>query len=95
LMGSAIAYDLLQSNSVTKVAVVDSSLERLKALEFKASKRTDPNIGTTGEKLSDKLELIELDIVKKKEDLQKLLPKFDVGVGALPHELGGGCLFRA
>ena len=70
-------------------------LPLLKGLEFKASKHADPNSGPVTEKVSDKLELVELDIVKKKEELQKLLPNFDVGVGALPHGLAEEAVFAA
>src|SRR5579875_1210905 len=96
LMGSSIAYDLLQSSTASKVTVVDASLERLKALQFRASKRsgTDPTTGSTV-KLTEKLEIVELDIVKKKEDLQKLLPKYDIAVGALPHDIAAEAIMTA
>ena len=96
LMGSSIAFDLLESNSVSKVTAVDSSAERLKALELKASKRSGTD-STTGSsmKLDEKLDTIELDILKKKDELLKLLPKFDAGVGALPHEIAGEAVSSA
>ncbi|MHB8567993.1 MAG: saccharopine dehydrogenase family protein [Nitrososphaerales archaeon] len=96
LMGASIAYDLLESNSVSRVTVVDSSSDRLKALEFKASKRSGINSRTgSSVKLAEKLETYELDILKNKEDLVKLLPKFDVGVGALPHGIAEEAVFAA
>ena len=96
LMGSSIAYDLLQSNTVSKVTVIDSSIEKLKALEFKTSRHpsNESSIGARA-KVADKLELIELDVVKKKEDLQKILPRFDIGVGALPHGIAEEAVFSA
>jgi len=86
LMGSSIAIDLLESSSISKVAVVDSSSERLRALEMRASKLSGLD-HTTGRnlKLAEKLQTIELDIMKKREELQSLLSKFELGVGALPH----------
>ena len=42
LMGSSIAIDLLESSEVSKVTVVDSSSERLRALEMRASKLSGP-----------------------------------------------------
>jgi len=88
LMGSSIAMDLLESSAVSKVTVVDSSGERLRAMQAKASKLSGLD-QTTGSnlKLAEKLQIVEMDIVKKKEDLQGLLSKFDIGIGALPHEI--------
>ena len=76
LMGSSIAYDLLQCNTISKVTVIDSSMDRLKGLEFKASRRpgNEPSVGVSA-KATDKLELMELDIVKKKEGSPKDPPK--------------------
>ena len=86
LMGSSIALDLLESNSTSKITVVDNSSDRLKALEFKASKRSGVDSRTGSSiKLTDKLEILDLDIIKEKEQLLKLLSKYDIGVGALPH----------
>ncbi|MHB1908687.1 MAG: saccharopine dehydrogenase family protein [Nitrososphaerales archaeon] len=81
LMGSSIALDLLGSNSVQKVTVVDTSQERLKALDQRASRVASS--GFSG--LKNKLETQELDITKNEDDVKKFLSGFDLGVGALPH----------
>ncbi len=88
LMGFSIAMDLLESSAVSKVAVVDSSGERLRGLQVRASRLSGLD-QTTGRnlKLADKLQIVEMDIVKKKEELQTLLSKYEIGVGALPHEI--------
>ncbi len=88
LMGSSIAMDLLENSAVSRVAVVDSSSDRLRALQVKASKLSGLD-QTTGRnlKLTEKLQIIEMDIVKKREELQSLLSRYELGVGALPHEI--------
>lgn len=88
LMGSSIAMDLLESGAVSKVTVVDSSADRLHALQVHASKLSGLD-QTTGRnlKLAEKLQIVEMDIVRKKEELQELLSRHEVGVGALPHEI--------
>jgi|SRR5579875_336339 len=96
LMGSSIAFDLLESNTVSKVTVVDANSDRLKALELKSSKRSGVDSRTGSSiKLTEKLETLELDILKRKEDLVKLLPKYDIGVGALPHGIAEEAVFAA
>lgn len=96
LMGSSIALDYLSSSSASGVTVVDSNSERLRALEMRASKLSGLD-QTTGSsvKLGEKLETVELDIVKRKDDLVKLLQKFDLGVGALPHGLAEEAVLAA
>jgi lysine 6-dehydrogenase len=88
LMGSSIAMDLLESSVVSQVVVVDSSSDRLRAMQAKASKLSGLD-QTTGSnlKLAEKLQTVELDIVKKKEDLRNLLSKNEIGIGALPHDI--------
>lgn len=88
LMGSSIAMDLLESSAVSKVAVVDSSGDRLRALQARASKLSGLDQTTARNlKLAEKLQIIEMDIVKKRDELQNLLSKYEIGVGALPHEI--------
>ena len=96
LMGSSIAIDLLESSSVSKVTVIDSSGDRLRALEMRASKLSglDPNTGSNV-KMEEKLDTLELDVLRKKDDLLKILPKFDIGVGALPHGIAEEVVQRA
>jgi len=96
LMGSSIAIDLLESSSVSKVTVIDSNSDRLRALEIRASKLSgmDPTTGSNL-KLGEKLQTLELDVLRKKDELQKILPKFDVGVGALPHGIAEEAVQRA
>jgi lysine 6-dehydrogenase len=86
LMGSSIALDLLESSAVSKLTVIDSSSDRLRALEMKTSKLSglDPSTGSNM-KLGEKLDTLEMDVLRKGDELLKILPKFDVGVGALPH----------
>ena len=88
LMGSSIALDYLQSSAANSVTVVDSSSERLRALEIRVSKMsgTDQTTGSSVN-LKDKLDTVELDIVKRRDELLPLMQKFDLGVGALPHEI--------
>jgi lysine 6-dehydrogenase len=88
LMGSSIALELLSASSTSSVTVIDTSPDRLRALEQRASKSLRRSSATgSSSKLAEKLEIVELDIVKKKEELSKLLKKFSLGVGALPHEI--------
>jgi lysine 6-dehydrogenase len=88
LIGSVIALDYLESSLVSKVTVVDISGERLRALQQHASNVSgiDPVSGTNL-KLDEKLQTVELDTVKHRDDLVKLLSSADLGVGALPHFL--------
>ncbi|MDA4130688.1 MAG: saccharopine dehydrogenase NADP-binding domain-containing protein, partial [Thaumarchaeota archaeon] len=96
LMGSSIAIDLLESSAVSKVTVIDSSSDRLRALEMRASKLSgmDPTLGSNV-KLGEKLSTLEMDVVRKKDDLLKILPKFDLGVGALPPAIAEEIVPRA
>lgn len=86
LIGTSIVFDLLESSTVNKLTVVDISGERLRSLQQRASKisGTDQLSGTS-QKLSEKLHTIELDIVRNREDLVKLLHSSELGIGALPH----------
>jgi saccharopine dehydrogenase-like NADP-dependent oxidoreductase len=74
LIGSVIALDYLESSLVSKVTVVDISGERLRALQQHASNVSgiDPVSGTNL-KLDEKLQTVELDTVKHRDDLVKLL----------------------
>src|ERR1700730_3824173 len=96
LMGSSIAIDLLESSSVSKLTAHDSSRARLRALEMRTSKLSglDPTTGSNM-KLGEKLDPLELDVLRKKDDLLKILPKFDIGVGALPHGIAEEVVQRA
>lgn len=76
LMGSEIALDLL-SNQEISVTLLDSDLERLKALCNKATRRY-------GDKVASRLETYRLDIVKETDRLASLLKNADVAIGALP-----------
>ena len=71
-MGSTIALDLAKSKHVDQVTVYDVDRDRLRALAERDH--------TT--KLSTKIH-----DVRKKNETAKLLRRFDVGVGALPHGL--------
>ena len=71
-MGSTIARDLAKSKHVDQVTVYDVDRDRLRALAERDH--------TT--KLSTKIH-----DVRKKNETAKLLRRFDVGVGALPHGL--------
>jgi lysine 6-dehydrogenase len=72
LMGSAIARDLVKSKSVDQVAVFDIDRRALDSLA-----RAGP---------SEKLSVNRHDVTHGSETV-RLLRKFDVGVGALPHGL--------
>ncbi len=85
LMGSSIALDLLESNSVDKLTVVDNSFERLKVLEERAARKPSSDLIPSHANLKDKLETREFDITKNQEEFKKFLSGFDLGVGALPH----------
>jgi lysine 6-dehydrogenase len=93
LMGSSIALDLLDSNSVRKVTVVDNGPERLKALEQRASKK--PSGDFSYSHVKDKLETRLLDITKNEEEFKKFLSGFDLGIGALPHGIAEKAVFAA
>jgi lysine 6-dehydrogenase len=95
LMGSSIALDLLESNSVGKVTVVDNSPDRLKDLEQKASRRVSSNLPSSYGNLKDKLETREFDITKNEDEIQKFLSDFDLGVGALPHGIAERAVLAA
>jgi lysine 6-dehydrogenase len=71
-MGSTIARDLVRSKHVDQVTVYDVDGYRLRALA---------EVDHSG-KLSTKIH-----DVRKKNDTARLLKRFDVGVGALPHGL--------
>lgn len=86
LIGTAIALDMLQSSSVTKLTVVDISGERLRSLLQRASKLSgSEQISGSSQKLAEKLHTAELDILKNRDDLVKLLQNSELGIGALPH----------
>jgi lysine 6-dehydrogenase len=72
LMGSAIARDLVKSKGVDQVTVCDVDQDRLQGLA-----RSEHSA-----KLSTKIHDI-----RKRDETARLLRKFDVGVGALPHGL--------
>src|SRR3989304_2724551 len=72
LMGSAVARDLVRSREVEQVVVYDIDVNRLRSLARVES--------------SDKLQVKRHDVRKSSETF-RLLRKFDVGVGALPHGL--------
>ncbi len=73
-MGSAIARDLVKSKLVDEVSVYDIDPQRLNALA-----RTEH---------SGKL-FVKTHDVRRHTDTVRLLKRFDVGVGALPHGLSG------
>jgi lysine 6-dehydrogenase len=83
LMGSSIALDLLHSNEVSGVCVLDSSEERLKLLESRASKQPSAYGGRSQSK--EKLKTKIFDIVKNEDQFKQFLADFDLGIGALPH----------
>ncbi len=85
LMGSCIAVDLLQSNEVSNVTVVDTSEERLKMVQLRASKQPAVPGYSARTDNKDKLETKVFDIVKNEEEFKRFLTGFDLGVGALPH----------
>ena len=70
LMGATIALDLVKSREVDQVTVCDSDRRKLRTL----TERTHSTKLTT--KIHD---------VRRPGETVKLLRKFDVGVGALPH----------
>lgn len=72
LMGSAIARDLAKSKLLDEVWVLDVDRKRLNALTRREHSR----------KLS-----VKIHDVRRSRDTVKLLKRFDVGVGALPHGL--------
>ncbi|MGD0175843.1 MAG: saccharopine dehydrogenase C-terminal domain-containing protein [Candidatus Bathyarchaeia archaeon] len=72
LMGSAIARDLVGSKLVDEVTVYDVDRNRLNALARRVH--------------SGKLSVKAHD-VRRRSDTARLLKRFDVGVGALPHGL--------
>jgi lysine 6-dehydrogenase len=72
LMGTAIARDLVRSKNVDEVLVCDVNRRRLDSLAQIES--------------SEKLRLRRHDVTRRPETV-KLLRRFDVGVGALPHDL--------
>ncbi len=94
MMGSSIALDLISSNIVGKVTVIDSSSERLKLLEQRASKRGQGSVPEFYENAS-KLEVKQFDITKEEENLKNLLSQFDIGVGALPHGIAEKAVLAA
>lgn len=71
-MGATIARDLVRSKNVEHVAVFDVDRNRLNAL-----RRSEP---------SSKLSTRSHD-VRRTAETTGILRKFDVGIGALPHEL--------
>ncbi len=71
-MGSTIARDLARSKHVDQVTVYDVNGDRLRAL---AERDHSAKLST---KLHD---------VRKRNETARLLKRFDVGVGALPHGL--------
>ncbi|MDG6908559.1 MAG: saccharopine dehydrogenase NADP-binding domain-containing protein [Nitrososphaerota archaeon] len=86
LIGTSIALDFLTLSTLSKVTVVDVSDERLRALEQRASKLSglDPISGSNA-RLAEKLHMVNLDIVKKRDELLKLFQNVDLGIGALPY----------
>jgi lysine 6-dehydrogenase len=72
LMGATIASDLTKAKQVDSVTVHDIDRRRLRAL---AGKEPSPKLTT---KLHD---------VRREKETARLLRKFDIGVGALPHGL--------
>ncbi len=95
LMGSSIALDLLESNSVGKVTVVDNSLDRLKTLEQKAGRKPSGDLISSSSHLRDKLQTREFDITKNEDEFKKFLSGFDLGVGALPHGIAERAVLTA
>ena len=72
LMGSTIARDLARSKHVDQVTVYDVDRDRLRALAER------DHLAKLSTKVHD---------VRKKNETARLLRRFDVGVGALPHGL--------
>lgn len=86
LIGTSIAMDLLESSIVSKVTVVDISGDRLRSLHQRASRLgMSDQLSGTGQKLAEKLHTAEIDIVRNRQDLLKLLRDSELGIGALPH----------
>jgi lysine 6-dehydrogenase len=85
LMGSSIALDLLESNSLSKLTVVDTAPEKLKALEERAENKPSSELVPSHVNLKDKLETKVMDITKNEDDVKKFLSGFELGIGALPH----------
>lgn len=86
LIGTSIALDFLGSSSVSDVTVVDVSNERLRALQQRASKLSGIEaVSGSNAKLVEKLHTVELDVVKRRDELLKLLQKSSLGIGALPY----------
>jgi lysine 6-dehydrogenase len=94
LMGSAIAVDLLESTTVAKVAVIDSNAERLRAIQLRAGSRPSGVMGASMN-LKEKLETIELDVMRENEKLKEILAKYDLGIGALPHGMAETAVLSA
>ena len=85
LIGTTIAVDFLESNSVSRVTVVDLSGDRLRSLQQRASKLSGIDaVSGSNAKLAEKLHTVQLDIVKQRDELVKLFQKSELGVGALP-----------
>jgi lysine 6-dehydrogenase len=95
LMGSSLALDLLGSNSVEQLTVVDNSAERLKALEQRASQKPSGELIPAQTNLKDKLDTRELDITKDQDEFVNFLSNFDLGVGALPHGIADNAVQAA
>jgi lysine 6-dehydrogenase len=87
LMGSSIALDLLDSSDVTKLTVLDSDSEKLKALKFRASRKNRPRVEGGPSSSTAKLETVELDFRRHPEDAIRIMGDADLGIGALPHGL--------
>jgi lysine 6-dehydrogenase len=86
LIGTSIAIDFLESNTISGVTVVDVSGERLRWLHQRATKLSGMDqVRANTTKLGDKLQTVELDVVKRRDELLRLLQKADLGVGALPY----------
>lgn len=82
--------DFLESSSVSKVTVVDMSGERLHSLRQRASKLSGiDSVTGSNLKLADKLSTVELDVVRHRDEVTKLMQGADLGVGALPHAVAG------
>ena len=82
--------DFLESSSVSKVTVVDMSGERLHALRQRVSKLSGiDSVTGSNLKLADKLSTVELDVVRHRDEVTKLMRGADLGVGALPHAVAG------
>jgi lysine 6-dehydrogenase len=80
LMGATIARDLVKSKEVDRVAVYDLDRTKLQALVHKEH--------------SSKL-TVKVHDVRRKGETTKLMKKFDVGIGALPHGLSYYAIYSA